>query len=128
MTKTNKQEKITEEIIADDRIVTESEVKLEDLDRDSRYLSLKLGEELTLEISKILKVENKDSTFNLSKTEYCYEIHTVGEKILTISAWSLWSEIRAKLRDVGKIEGVILKIQHPKQGTYLVEIVSVIDK
>ena len=118
-----KRTSIKEELITnvEPEQIKEEQVDMSDL--DSRYLKLRIGESLTFENKKIMKVTDPTSEFNLSKVVYHYEVYTMGDKIISVSAWGLWNEIRQRLRESGKTEGVILKVDHPKNGIYSAEVV-----
>lgn len=101
--------------------VKRQKLNLDDL-KSKEYLSLKIGEEIEFTIKQIDKVK-VDKDFALSGVDFRYEIRTMEDKVLSVSAWKLWGVVRAALTKAGQIEGTRLKISHLGRENYLAEVV-----
>lgn len=101
--------------------ISREPVLLQDL--ETSYLSLSIGEFQELTIAKIEKIVGGPDEFNLSGTDYKYEIISTEGKILSINAWSLWNSLRSALREAKRIEGIKVKVEHTGKGQYSVKVI-----
>lgn len=79
---------------------------------DDRYFDLEKGDTLGLEVAEIRK--NKDVKYTLSNEDYCIEVLDEDGKILSVTAWGLWGQIRQAYReavDSGKIQESVSGLQ-----------------
>ncbi len=109
--------------MVDEKTITVEEIlTVEDLQSD--FLSLRVGEEISrLQILRIRKVINKTKQDNLAGVDYKYLIETKDKKLLRVGSWALWKQIRAVLRQAGKIE-VDLEVKHPDVEEYHVRVLE----
>jgi len=103
------------------------DISLNDIEKESKFVNVGIGNKLELTIKKIqqVKVTNPDSDEmdrTLSGADYYYKVLTNEDKEFTISSWALWSKVREAIKKAGKTEGITLIIDHVGHGKYKVEL------
>jgi hypothetical protein len=105
----------------------DTELTLDDLKGSSFIKNPSVGETITLNIKKVVKVPSstvvlKDGTkFKKSLSgegvDYYYKITTADGKTYDVTSWEIWKKLSEIFKEKKKTKDVIVNITHIKDGT-----------
>jgi len=103
----------------------QTEMGMEDITKDTENFFLKLdigAPPIELVLEKVVKKVDKE--YHLSAVDYQMQLVTVDGKILGITAWELWKQVKAAIKESGNIRGTKLKIARIGHGKFTVELLE----
>ena len=102
-----------------------TEATMDDLEDLQRFLTLDLDKEVILITDKVEFVEDTEfcltNSQNSNGNSYKVEIIDHAGKILSVTAWGLWNQLKVGYKTMGKFKNTTFKIKKVDRGVYQVE-------